>query len=276
MVQISNLSYSYPKSKVDVIKDMNLTLKPGSICGLLGANGSGKSTLLYLICGLLKPKTGIVTFNETDTRKLLPSVLCDIFIVPEDILLPDIYLADYIKQNARFYPKFSHEDMEMYLSHFNLSTDVHLGEISMGQRKKAFIAFALACNTSVLLMDEPTNGLDIPGKSEFRRAVVRAAADNKTIMISTHQVRDLDRVLDHVLMIDNTGILLNESIEELQQRYCFNFTTSPQEISNAIYVQPTAGGFNVISPKTDETEETDVNLESLFEFVYNNKRSEIF
>lgn len=272
MVKISNLSYSYPKQKVDVIKDLNLDLKPGTICGLLGANGSGKSTLLYLICGLLKPKTGIVTFNGINTREMLPSVLCDMFIVPEDILVPNLKLSEYIKQNAPFYPKFSQDDMEKYLSHFNLSTDIHLGSISMGQKKKAFIAFALACNTSVLLMDEPTNGLDIPGKSEFRRAIVSTATEDRTIVISTHQIRDLDRVLDHVLMIDKTGILLNESIAELQQKYCFNFTTSPQEISKAIYVQPTAGGFNIITPKSEDSEETEINLESLFEYIYTNAK----
>lgn len=268
MLKVSNLTYGYPGASAPALADVTLDFKPGAIYGLLGANGTGKSTLLYCIAGLLKPAYGSVQLNDTDTIRRLPSTLSEIFLVPEEIDMPPIELREYAKRNAPFYPRFSAEHLEQYLEHFRLGTDIHLGRLSMGQRKKAFLAFALACNTSVILMDEPTNGLDIPGKAEFRRAVVSAMNNDRTIIISTHQVRDLDRVLDHVVIIDNSGVVLNTSIPTLQQRFRFIFTADRAEIDGALWSQPTAGGYNVIRARVEDEPETDVNLESLFEFSF--------
>lgn len=270
MLTVQHLTYSYPGNSVPVIANLSLEFAPGKIYGLLGANGTGKSTLLYLMSGLLKPAYGTARYNDVDTFRRLPSVLSDMFIVAEEFQMPAIKLGDFVRQNAPFYPNFSNEKLETYLSHFRLTPDIHLGRLSMGQRKKAFIAFALACNTSVVLMDEPTNGLDIPGKSEFRRAIVDAMSDNRTIIISTHQVRDLDRVLDHVVMINRDGVVLDAAMAKVQEAFQFIFTTSPAEVSGAVWCQPTAGGYNIIRPRLEGMEETDVNLESLFEFAYTN------
>lgn len=270
MFKTENLSYRYPGQSAPTLKDMSLSFAPGAIYGLLGANGTGKSTLLYCLSGLLKPASGTATLNGVQTFLRQPATLADIFIVPEEVSLPPISLGEFVNQNAPFYPNFSTADLARYLEHFRLTTEIHLGALSMGQRKKAFVAFALACNTAVILMDEPTNGLDIPGKSEFRRAVVSAASDTRTIIISTHQVRDLDRVLDHVMIIDNNGVVLDTSIASLQNRFRFLFTTDPADINGALWTQPAVGGYNVIRTRTEEDDETDVNLESLFEFSFAN------
>ncbi len=270
MITVNNISYSYPGNSAYALSNISLQFAPGAIYGLLGANGTGKSTLLYCIAGLLKPQVGNVMFNETDTFRRLPSTLSEIFIVPEEFDMPPILLADFVKQNAKFYPRFSTQQLAEYLNHFRLTPDIHLGRLSMGQRKKAFIAFALACNTEVLLMDEPTNGLDIPGKVEFRRAVVSAMTDNRTIIISTHQVRDLDRVLDHLVMISPTGVILDRSIVSLQNEFQFIFTQNPTDSENALWLQPALGGYNVIRLRDEGMDETDVNLESLFEFAFTN------
>lgn len=272
MLTTQNLTYSYPGQTKPTLDNLSLNFTPGAIYGLLGANGTGKSTLLYCLCGLLKPQAGTAQLNDVDTFRRKPSTLADMFIVPEEIDLPPIELNEYVKQNAPFYPNFSADDLAAYLQQFRLSTDIHLGNLSMGQRKKAFLAFALACNTSILLMDEPTNGLDIPGKSEFRRAVVSAASDTRTIIISTHQVRDLDRVLDHVMIIDNNGVVLNTSIASLQQKFLFAFTLDTGEINGALWAQPTVGGYNIIRTRREGDSDTDVNLESLFEFSFANPK----
>lgn len=268
---IQNLSYAYPGSARKVISDFNMELKGGGIYGLLGANGSGKSTLLYLIAGLLKGQQGEVIYNGVATWKQLPSTLIDIFLVPEEIVLPSVELSEFVRLNSPFYPKFSYLQMVNYLECFRLTPDIHLGQLSMGQKKKAFIAFALACNSNLLIMDEPTNGIDIPGKNEFRRAIVQAISDDRTIIISTHQVRDLDRILDHVMIIDSDGVRLNVSINELQSKYRFIFTTDPSELQGALWVQNAAGGFNAILPYSANAPETDVNLETLFEYTFNIK-----
>lgn len=265
MLEIQSLTYSYPKSSRPVFTDLSLTLEPGGIHGLLGSNGAGKSTLLYLMCGLLCPQAGRTVYNGNDVSRRLPESLADMFLVSEEFDLPPVKLDEFVRVNAPFFPRFSREEMDRYLAEFRLDGALHLGRLSMGQKKKVFIAFALACNTSLLLMDEPTNGLDIPGKSEFRRALISAMNDERTVVISTHQVRDLDRVLDHVTIVDGGRVALNSSIGALQKRLAF--TLEPNPDPEAIYCQPTAGGYAVVRRADEGDEETDVNLESLFELV---------
>ncbi len=171
MLEIDNITFNYPRQRENVLEDFSLRLSPGGIYGLLGRNGAGKSTLLYIICGLLFPQKGRVIYSGAETRRRLPDTLADIFIVPEEFTLPAVSLNQYIKINSSFYPKFSLDDMHRHLSTFDIATDINLGALSMGQKKKVYMSFALACNTSLLLMDEPTNGLDIPGKSAFRRFI---------------------------------------------------------------------------------------------------------
>ncbi len=270
MLKVSNLTYSYPGTSVPALANMTLEFAPGAIYGLLGANGTGKSTLLYCMAGLLKPSAGIAELNGVNTFLRRPSTLSEIFLVPEEIDMPPIELREFVSQNAPFYPNFSQEQLEKYLEHFRLTPDIHLGRLSMGQRKKAFVAFALACNTSVILMDEPTNGLDIPGKTEFRRAVVSAMSEGRTIIISTHQVRDLDRVLDHVVMIDRTGVVLDASLAQLQKKLQFIFSGNPADGEGALWCSPVVGGYSIIRLRPEDADETDVNLESLFEFAFAN------
>lgn len=264
MLKINNLTFAYSRKGRRVLDDFSLAIKSGGVYGLLGKNGAGKSTLLYLIAGLLTPEKGHVLFHDVNTRLRRPAELSDMFIVPEEFTLPSIPLRDYLKANARFYPRFSEEDLRRHLSTFGMDPDLNLGTLSMGQKKKAFMSFALACNTSLLLMDEPTNGLDISGKSAFRRFIASNMTDDRTIIISTHQVLDVDRLLDHVIIMDNSQVLLNSSVYEITSKLKFLTTGSTEEISNALYSQPALDGTTIVTANTDGTD-TDLNLESLFE-----------
>ncbi len=268
MLTVNNLTFAYPRRKNATIDDLSLRLTQGGIYGLLGSNGVGKSTLLYLIAGLLTPKSGDVKFKDIVTRRRLPETLSDIFIVPEELTLPAVNLDDYVKMNAPFYPRFSEEDMKRNLDIFEVRdlTRYKLSTLSMGQRKKVFMSFALACNTSLLLMDEPTNGLDIPGKAAFRRFIASSTADDRIIIISTHQVRDIDRILDHVIIMNNSRLMLNQPIFKISEKLAF-LTTADRELTDrALLVQPGIGGSQIIV-ENDGTMDTDVNLESLFELV---------
>lgn len=164
MLQIHDLTFTYPKQKQPTINGLTFDVNDGGVYGLLGPNGAGKSTLLYLISGLLTPKSGDVTFNGIDTRLRRPSTLSDIFLVPEEFSLPEVKLSEYVRRTSAFYPHFSGEDMKRHLEMLEIEGDPNLGALSMGQKKKVYMSFALACNTPLLLMDEPTNGLDIPAK----------------------------------------------------------------------------------------------------------------
>lgn len=263
MLQVENISFSYRRGKNEVLSDFSLSLEKGRVYGLLGKNGAGKSTLLYLMSGLLTSKHGKVMYNDIDVRRRLPITLQDMFLVPEEFELPPISLVSYIELNSPFYPRFSKEDMMKYLHYFEMDLDADLKALSMGQKKKIFMSFALATNTSLLLMDEPTNGLDIPGKSQFRKFIASGMSDDKTIVISTHQVRDIDKVLDHVLIMDNSHVLLDESIAGICEKLLFVESDDHDLAKTALFTIPSVQGNLLLLPNT-ENEESEINLELLF------------
>ncbi|MDE6007180.1 MAG: ABC transporter ATP-binding protein [Muribaculaceae bacterium] len=275
MLKIENLTYSYSK-RMALIENFNMNIEPGSVCGLLGKNGVGKTTLIYLICGLLKPQSGKVDFKGYTPYDRKTSFLEDVMLVPEEYALPNVTLEEYIRVNAPFYPKFDKTQLDHYLGIFELTPDLHLGKLSMGQKKKAFISVAMACNTSLLLLDEPTNGLDITSKRNFRRAIAECMSDDKIILISTHQVYDVDKILDHVVIADRHGVLLDSSINDIMDKFTFSFTTDRVRAENALIALEVPGGFNIAEPLTPDSQETDVNLETLFELVQSNQNIKNF
>ena len=263
MITVENLSFLYRKSKRAVLHDFSLSLEKGRVYGLLGKNGAGKSTLLYLMSGLLTPKSGKVVYHDVDVRRRLPITLQDMFLVPEEFDLPPVSLISYIELNSPFYPRFSKEDMVKYLHYFEMDINIDLGALSMGQKKKVFMSFALATNTSLLLMDEPTNGLDIPGKSQFRKFIASGMTDDKTILISTHQVRDIDKVLDHVLIMDNSRVLLNESTMSICDKLFFTESENRELLQSSLLSTPSIQGNFLLLPN-ESGEDSEINLELLF------------
>lgn len=263
MITVENLSFLYRKSKRAVLHDFSLSLEKGRVYGLLGKNGAGKSTLLYLMSGLLTPKSGKVVYHDVDVRRRLPITLQDMFLVPEEFDLPPVSLISYIELNSPFYPRFSKEDMVKYLHYFEMDINIDLGPLSMGQKKKVFMSFALATNTSLLLMDEPTNGLDIPGKSQFRKFIASGMTDDKTILISTHQVRDIDKVLDHVLIMDNSRVLLNESTMSICDKLFFTESENRELLQSSLFSTPSIQGNFLLLPN-ESGEDSEINLELLF------------
>ena len=266
MIKVENLSFTYPKSKHMVLHDFSFSLEAGRVYGMMGRNVAGKSTLLYLMTGLLTPKKGKIMYHDINVRSRLPMTLQDMFLVPEEFELPSISLKKYIDLNAPFYPNFSKEDMYKYLHCFEMDMDVNLGALSMGQKKKVFMSFALATNTSLLLMDEPTNGLDIPGKSQFRKFMASGMTDNKTIVISTHQIRDIDKMLDSVMIMDESRVLLNESTVHICEKLCFKESDDRSLIDKALFAVPSLHG-NSLLLLNEHNEDSDINIELLFNAI---------
>ena len=263
MIRINNITFSYRRKADDVLTNLSLSIEPGAIYGLLGLNGEGKSTLLHLLAGVLTPNAGNITIDDVDVRLRRPSTLSKLFIVPEEFSLPEISLENYVRINAPLYPNFNRDDMERYLKEFGLNSNINLKGLSMGQKKKVFISFALAANTPVMLMDEPTNGLDIPGKSTFRKVISMAASDDRTIIISTHQVRDIDKLLDHIIVMFNHKLLLNEPISEISRRLAFVESNDAELVEKALYCQSSVAGKSLVLPN-DNDDDSEVNLETLF------------
>lgn len=269
MIAFKDVCFSYRRN-VPVLSNLSLQIEPGTVCGLLGRNGVGKSTMLYLTAGLLRPRSGQVLCNGYIPSDRQVNFLNDIFIVPEEFDLPPITLDEYVRINSVFYPKFNLDLMHSILEIFALPGNINLGALSLGQKKKAFLSFALACNTSILLLDEPTNGLDITAKRMFRAAITAAMTDDKTIIISTHQVYDVENILDHVVIADNNRILLNRPMIDIQTKLRFGYTQDPEQAKRALFSIPMPGGFNVVEFLDNPDRETEVNLETLFELTNSN------
>ena len=273
MIRIENISFAYRKGRKQVFRNFHADLNLGGIYGLLGKNGSGKSTLLQLMASLITPSEGRILLDDKDMRNRSVTSLQKLFLVPEEFSMPAVSLDQYVRYMAPFYPRFSAEILKRALDCFELSEDLHLERLSMGQRKKAFVSFALAANTEWLLLDEPTNGLDIPGKSQFRKILVQEMNDERGVIISTHQVLDVEHLLDHVLVIDQGQMLLQKSVEEICEILSFVRTSEPEVLRRAIYQMPSLQGMSALLPN-DDGRESSLDLELLFNALME-KREEV-
>ena len=259
MITLKELSFSYSRKK-EVLDRINLEVGSGHICGLLGKNGEGKTTLLNLLSGQIFPDQGSCLALEEIPSERNARFLQQIFLLPEEISMPEVTAIEYIKMYAPFYPTFRDDICKACVESFEINLSDRLSKMSQGQRKKVAITLALAAHTPLLLMDEPTNGLDIPSKATFRRLVASLIDDNQTVIISTHQVRDLESLIDTVLILDQRQILLNKTLNEIGEKLYFG-PLLPEE--KALYSEPTPQGTIGVTAR-DGKEETAVSLEFLF------------
>ena len=259
MITLKELSFSYSRKK-EVLDRINLEVGSGHICGLLGKNGEGKTTLLNLLSGQIFPDQGSCLVLEEIPSERNARFLQLIFLLPEEISMPEVTAIEYIKMYAPFYPTFRDDICKACVESFEINLSDRLSKMSQGQRKKVAITLALAAHTPLLLMDEPTNGLDIPSKATFRRLVASLIDDNQTVIISTHQVRDLESLIDTVLILDQRQILLNKTLNEIGEKLYLG-PLLPEE--KALYSEPTPQGTIGVTAREDK-EETAVSLELLF------------
>ncbi|HLW08094.1 MAG TPA: ABC transporter ATP-binding protein [Marinilabiliaceae bacterium] len=269
MIQLSNITFGFRK-KVHLFDNLSLTLEFGKIYGLFGVNGAGKTTLLKQICGLLKPSSGSITINDLNIGTRDANSLETVFLVPEEFDLPSISIRSFIELNSPFYKNFDRSLFEISMNEFELNLDDNLGSLSYGQKKKFLISFGLATQISLLLLDEPTNGLDIPSKSQFRKIMAKIASDDRCIVISTHQVRDLSSMIDHAVIINKGKIVFDHSYRAISENLTFKHVVG--EIpENTIYAESHAEGKNVICKASND--ESEVDLEILFNGVIKDANS---
>jgi ABC-2 type transport system ATP-binding protein len=270
MIQAKNIAFGY-KKQTDLFTNLNLDLECGNIVGLFGKNGAGKTTLLRLISGLLEPNKGVLRVDELSPFKRSPEFLNEVIFILEEMDVPSITIKRYIKLYAVFYKKFDFEKMNQILSEFELNENSNLGKISFGQKKKFMIAFALSTNCKYLFLDEPTNGLDIPSKSIFRKVLVNSIHDNQLVLISTHQVKDIETLIDRVLILDNGAIIFNQNIESISKTIQFKNMHTISDNDTILYKEKCIEGYKAILSVTDN-EETKIDLELLFNAIVNNTK----
>jgi len=220
MIQIEHLDFWYKKGR-PIFQNLSLTLRAGHIYGLLGKNGAGKSTLLKSIAGLAFPAGGRCLVHGLSTASRRVSLLEDLYFLPEEVFVPTLTPGQFLRNTASFYPRFSISDFYSHLRTLDVDPAEVMSSLSFGQQKKAMIAFGLAANTSVLMMDEPTNGLDIPSKVQFRKLIASGLDEERCVIISTHQVRDLDSLIDTILVLDHHRIVVNRPVDELTEKLLF-------------------------------------------------------
>lgn len=264
MVRIKQLYFAYHRDK-KVLSDVNFNLQPGHIYGLLGKNGSGKSTLLKCIAGLVFPTSGTCLLEGNDTSQRSIDVLQELYFIPEDIYVPALSPEQFVKNTASFYPRFNRKQYYDFLEVFEVDPNRPMDKLSYGQQKKAVIAFGLASGTRLLIMDEPTNGLDIPSKIQFRKLIASAVSDDRCIVISTHQVRDLDNLIDTLLLVDHERIVVNVSVDELSDKLIFGFFDDTTGL-DVVYSEDTLKGRYIIA-RNKSRKYTRTDLELLFNAI---------
>lgn len=271
MIQINQLDFTY-KGKDKLFKNLDARFEKGNIYGILGENGMGKSSLLKLIAGLVFPQKGAVLCDGMKVAKRSPDLLQKIFFLNEDFHLPSLNIAQYIRAYSPFYQAFDHEIINTILSEFGIDNSQHLHQLSLGQKKKFLIAFGLATNAEYLLMDEPTNGLDIPSKSDFRRLIASQITDEQVLLICTHQIRDLANLLDHIVVMADGEILLAKSIAEIEEKLLFRRTSVLQDGNDVIYSEIVPGGYLQVC-ENPFGQNSHLELEVLFNAVVKNRQA---
>jgi len=264
MINIKNLSFAFKKGD-HLFDNLDWSLEPGKTYGLLGLNGAGKTSLFNIISGMLFPKDGECTFEGEPVRGRSPQFLSELFIVPEQFELPAMTGDQYTELHAPFYPRFDEQLMESALSELQVNPKKKISELSFGQQKKFLLSFALATRTKLLLLDEPTNGMDIPSKSQFRKLQASLEQPDRCTVISTHQVRDLGSMLDHVTVLKDGKIIFNRSLDQIFEHLSF-IKTESEESGEYIYAEEILGGFHTIQAFKDDVR-NDFDLELLFNGV---------
>ncbi len=266
MITIDNLGFSYGENIV--LKDITMRLEDGRIYGLLGENGVGKTTLLTLLSGLKKPKTGKIEIDSQHPFDRKPSLLSEIYYLSDEVAEANMTAMDYARNYGKFWTNFSLGKFVEIMGVLEIHPGQKMNQMSFGQLKKTHVAFALACNTKYLFMDEPTNGLDIPSKAQFRKALMKYTREDSTVLISTHQVRDLENVIDPIIILDKQQVLLNASIQEISEKLYFDYSTETRP--DALYCEMIPGANIQVLLNTDG-EDSKVNIEALFNTTHKHK-----
>ena len=266
MIEIKDLAFSY--GKTPILKSITTTLEEGRIYGLLGENGGGKTTLLTLLCGLKKVCSGSITTDGENPFDRTPTLLQNQFYLPDEVLPVAMKAECFAKERGAFWPDYDHSKFLEIMKEFENDPAKKMNQMSAGQLKKTYISLALACGCKYIFMDEPTNGLDIPSKTQFRSAIMKYTSDDSTIVISTHQVRDLENIIDPIIILDRQDVLLNASVEEITSKLYFDYGT--QLHPESLYSEQLPGGFIQVYHNTTG-EDSKINVEALFNAVHKNK-----
>lgn len=263
MIQGNAVSFSYHKK--GVLHDCSFSIPQGSVCGILGQNGVGKTTLLKLLSGLLIPDSGSVQVHGYEPKRRRREFYEQIAYVPQNPSTPTILVSTYAEMCGPLYPDFSLDVWKSLVERFRVNKLDSFAELSGGDLRKAWLCFALACRTPVLLLDEPTQGLDISSQETFREVIAEESAEQRTIVLSTHHIREIEHVLDSVVFVSETGSIIHTGrCEDLCNSYHMEEAGSPTHLpTDRLYARRTATGWICLKKGPAQHSQT-IPLEFLF------------
>lgn len=259
MINIKQLNFSYSKKQPPLFEDLDCELRAGSIVGLLGKNGAGKTSLLKILTGLQFSTGGTIQVNGHAPNKREPSFLEELFFVSEEFHIPSISMEKFVKANAPFYPRFDRALLDQLIADFELHETKNLQKLSYGQKKKFLISFALSTKCKLLILDEPTNGLDIPSKSIFRKVLAGSLDEDQLVIISTHQVKDVENLIDRILLLEKGQFILQKDLYDISSKLNFSHSSTDKG-EDILYSEMVPGGYKTITAQTDGDSSVDIEL----------------
>ncbi len=273
-INIQDLNFSYNRDKqTPIYHNFQAEINQAGVYGLFGRNGSGKSTLLKLIAGLLTASSGTIEVLGYNPRQRLPDFLSQVYILPEEFHLPDLTPTELGNSHHHFYPNFSMELFADYLQKLDVPSEQRFLQMSLGQKKKSTIAFALATCTPILLMDEPTNGLDIVSREQFKALMATPEQAERIVLISTHQAHDLERIISHLWFIDEGQLLLSATVDKINQKLAMGIAQNSQEVPNTVLYQESIGEQIawIAQANGEQNSTSKLNIEMLYKALNMNK-----
>jgi len=220
IIETNNLSHTYGR-RTEAVRSLTLSIPQGSACALLGQNGAGKTTTLKMLMNLLRPTSGSATVLGVDSRKLAPAQFQQIGYISENQKLPaGMTVRRFLDFCRALYPAWDKQLETRLLALFDLPPERKLAHLSRGMRMKATLLSSLAYRPKLIVMDEPFSGLDPVVREELTQGVLELAnTGDWTLLISSHDIDDVERLIDNVAIIEAGKLLLHETLDSLQTRF---------------------------------------------------------
>lgn len=266
MIELEKLTYAYRKG-TEALSNASASIG-GGIHLLLGENGAGKTTLLHLMAGLLYPTSGKCLLDGVAMSLRRPEELSRVFFLGDNMEFPASTIEQMVKVHARFYPTFDAAMLADNLQRFGLTGKEPLHRLSLGNRHKSQVAYALALRTETLLLDEPANGLDLTSRALLQSMIASCVTPEQTVIVSTHIVADLQNLYDGVIVLSKGKLMLADTVEAILGRVAFTVGPVPPVV--ALYGERRLGMFHSIVKAGPGVESGDIDYLLLFNAIQHN------
>jgi ABC-2 type transport system ATP-binding protein len=202
----------------NVLKDVSFAIEPGRIYGFLGRNGEGKTTLARILMGVIPASWGAILFKGKKITFGSASYKREIGYIPEDpFFYSGMKVGEFLRFNGSFYPRWDASRVRTFFETLDLNPKAHINTLSRGQKLQLGFVAAIGAAPDVLILDDPTSGLDVPTRRDFLRNIIRDLAERGTaVLFATHMIHELERVADHLFILHDGRIILDRSFEDVK------------------------------------------------------------